>query len=116
LALAGNEAQFRPAHPLVARAQRFLEAHLEKSIDLHALAASLGVSYHYFRELFKRHTGIAPYQYHLARRVDRAKVLLTQTDLAIKDIAAALQFDDAYHFSKVFKARTGRCPSTWRQA
>lgn len=115
LALAGNEAQPAAVHPLVARTQRFLESHVEKPVDLHALAASLGVSYHYFRELFKRHTGTAPYQYHLARRLDRAKTLLTQTDRSIADIACALHFDDAYHFSKTFKARTGRCPSAWRQ-
>jgi transcriptional regulator GlxA family with amidase domain len=116
LALAGHAAADRPAHPLVARAQRFLETHVEKPVDLQALAASLGVSYHYFRELFKRHTGVAPYQYHLARRLDRAKTLLTQTERSITDIAAALHFDDAYHFSKTFKSRTGRAPRTWRQA
>jgi transcriptional regulator GlxA family with amidase domain len=63
-----------------------------------------------------RHAGIASYQYHLARRVDRAQVLLAQTDLPLQDIAATLQFDDAYHFSKTHKARTGSCPSDWRRA
>ena len=80
------------------------------------MAASLGVSYHYFRELFKRHTGTSPYQYHLARRLDRAQTLLAESELTIKEVAAALHFNDAYHFSKTFKARTGRSPSRWRQA
>jgi transcriptional regulator GlxA family with amidase domain len=68
----------------------------------------------FVRELFKRHTGNSPYQYHLARRLNRAQTLLAESDLTIKEVAAALQFNDAYHFSKTFKARTGRCPSRWR--
>jgi hypothetical protein len=71
---------------------------------------------YYFRELFKRHTGTSPYQYHLARRLDRAQTLLAESELTIKEVAAALHFNDAYHFSKTFKARTGRSPSRWRQA
>jgi AraC-like DNA-binding protein len=114
LALVTDRAQDHPVQDLVARARRFLETHVEAPVDLHALAASLGVGYHYFRELFKRRTGSAPYQYHLARRLERAKELLAETDLTIKDVAAFLHFDDAYHFSKTFKAKTGHCPSNWR--
>ena len=73
------------------------------------------MSYHYFRELFKRHTGNSPYQYHLARRLDRAQTLLAESELTIKEVAEALHFNDAYHFSKTFKARTGRSPSRWRR-
>ena len=116
LALADNRLQDRPVRELVARAQRFLETHVETPVDWQALAASLGVSYHYFRELFKRHTGTSPYQYHLARRLDRAQTLLAESELTIKEVAAALHFNDAYNFSKTFKARTGRSPSRWRQA
>jgi len=114
LALASNPAESRGSHALVEQAQRILQERVEEVVDLRELAGSLGVSYHYFRELFKRHTGASPYQYHLARRLDRAQTLLAESDLTIQEVAAALQFNDAYHFSKTFKARTGRCPSRWR--
>jgi transcriptional regulator GlxA family with amidase domain len=33
-----------------------------------------------------------------------------------KEVTVALHFHDAYHFSKLFKANTGHCPSEWRRA
>lgn len=116
LALASNPAESRSARPLVVHAQRILQERVEEVLDLRELAGSLGVSYDYFRELFKRETGIAPYQYHLARRLERAQTLLAGTAMTVKEIAFALHFHDAYHFSKLFKAKTGHCPTEWRRA
>ena len=116
LALASNSAESRAAHPLVEQARRILQERVEEVLDLRELAGSLGVSYHYFRELFKRGTGVAPYQYHLARRLERAQTLLAQTPMTVKEVAVALHFHDAYHFSKLFKAKTGHCPTEWRRA
>ena len=70
----------------------------------------------YFRELFKRETGVAPYQYHLAQRLERAQTLLARTAMTVREIAATLRFHDAYHFSRLFKAKTGHCPTEWRRA
>lgn len=36
--------------------------------------------------------------------------------MTVKEIAFALHFHDAYHFSKLFKAKTGHCPTEWRRA
>ena len=116
LALAANPAESRRAHPLVEQAQRIFQQRVEEVIDLHELAGSLGVSYHHFRQLFKRETGVAPYQYHLAQRLERAQALLAQTAMTVTEIASALHFHDAYHFSKLFKAKIGHCPSEWRRA
>ena len=116
LALASNPAESRGDHPLVEQARRMFQQRVEDVIDLHELAGSLGVSYHYFRQLFKRETGVAPYQYHLAQRLERAQTLLAQTTMNVKEIASALHFHDPYHFSKLFKAKTGYCPTEWRRA
>ena len=116
LALASNPAESRGSHALVEQARRILQERVEEVVDLRELAGSLGVSYHYFRELFKRETGVAPYQYHLARRLERAQTLLARTAMTVREIAATLRFHDAYHFSRLFKAKTGHCPTEWRRA
>ena len=79
------------------------------------LAGSLGISYDYFRHIFKQQMGMAPYQYHLQLRINRAKELLHGTNMTTKDIAFALQFEAPYHFSRLFKQKTGMTPTEWRQ-
>lgn len=99
---------------LVCQAKSVMEQSIEEPLDMQELAASLGIGYHPFRRMFKQVTGLAPYQYHLQLRIGRARQLLLQTELSIKDIACALKFNDSYHFSKVFKQHTGVSPTEWR--
>ena len=100
--------------PLVDQARMLMEQRLEEPVDLRELAAILHVSYDRFRHVFKQNTGLAPYQYHLLLRINRAKELLLQTGFSIKDIAKTLQFDSPYHFSEIFKKKTGVSPIQWR--
>jgi len=103
-----------PGEP-VRQAQRILEARTEELVDIEELAASLSVGYGHFRHAFKQQTGMSPYQYHLQLRLNRAKEMLRGTDLSITEIAAALKFEDPYHFSKIFKKHAGVSPSQWRR-
>lgn len=99
---------------LVCQAKSVMEQGVEEPLDMQELAASLGIGYHPFRRMFKQVTGLAPYQYHLQLRIGRAKQMLSQTDLSVKDIACSLKFNDSYHFSKIFKQHTGVSPTEWR--
>ena len=62
------------------------------------------------REELKR----TPYDYFLARKIDIAKSMLTVRDIRISEIAAKLNFTDPYHFSRMFKEKTGLSPSDFR--
>ncbi|NLE38279.1 MAG: AraC family transcriptional regulator [Pirellulaceae bacterium] len=100
---------------LVRRAKSILAERVEELVDMKELAGSLGVSYDHFRHIFKQQMGMAPYQYHLQLRINRAKELLHGTNMTTKDIAFALQFEAPYHFSRLFKQKTGMTPTEWRQ-
>ncbi len=47
-------------------------------------------------------------------RVERAKMLLSCTDMPVADIALELQFATASHFSVVFKRIAGQSPAQYR--
>jgi len=99
---------------MVRRAKLILEQQPEELASMERLAAELNLSPTHFHRLFREHTGLSPYQYHLQLRINRAKEMLHGTNLSIKQIAAALGFENPYHFSKTFKKKTGMSPSKWR--
>lgn len=88
---------------------------LESSLTIQQIAEELGVSYSNFRKQFKLYTGLSPAIYQQELRLQRAKELLTTTDLSIKEIAYRLNFDSPDYFSAKFKIKTGRKPSDLRQ-
>ena len=100
---------------LVRQAKAFLEEHTDDPPASSRLAASFQISVEHFRRLFKQHTGLSPYQYYFQLRINRAKHMLRGTGLTIKEIAAALRFENPYHFSQAFKKKVGVSPSQWRK-
>ncbi len=114
LATDGGDGEAQRIGALVRQATLILEQRISDQIDLQDLAAALDVSYDGFRHAFKKHTGMAPHQYLLHLRINRAKELLLGTDLTVRQIAAALGFVDPYYFSRAFRKMTGSSPNGWR--
>lgn len=99
---------------IVFAAKATLEQQIGEPIELKGLASSFGISYDYFRRIFREQIGIAPYQFYLNLRLDRAKELLCSTDMTIQEIALALQFDTQNYFARIFRKKTGMSPTKWR--
>ncbi len=92
----------------------YINEYLSQQIKLADLANLLGMSQFHFSHLFKRSLGIAPHQYLLQQRVERAKQLLKQTDQSIIDIAFLCGFNSHSHLSKQFRQLTGITPKAYR--
>jgi AraC-like DNA-binding protein len=99
---------------MVNRARLRIRENLESSLTIQQVAEDLGVSYSNFRKLFKEYTGISPATYQQDLRLQRAKELLSTTDMSVKEIAYRLNFESPDYFSAKFKAKTGRRPSELR--
>ncbi len=93
----------------------YIHTHIEQDIKLVDLAELVGMSQYYFAHLFKQSMGIAPYQYVIQQRVERAKQLLKYRDVAISDIALACGFANQSHFTKHFRKLTGITPKAYRE-
>ena len=106
--------QHSRAEELVNRARAWMEARVEGELAIDDLADELYLGYENFRRIFKRYTGLAPYRYFLQLKIARAKALLAD-DLAVKEVAARLSFENQYYFSRAFKLQTGRSPSEWQR-
>ena len=84
-----------------------MQADLAVPIDLPRLAQDLGVSYSWLRRTFAEHTGLAPHQYWLELRLVRARNLLSQTSLTVKEAARKVGFEDEHYFCRLFRKKTG---------
>jgi AraC-like DNA-binding protein len=98
---------------IVQRAKFLLADNVAAHLDIEWLSKSLGLGYSRFRQIFKKCTGLSPYQYFLDQKINRAKELLQQGQFTVKEIAYMLSFDDPYYFSHLFKKKTGHPPSAW---
>lgn len=92
----------------------YIHTYLNRDLSLAELASVVNISPTYFASLFKRAMGISPHQYVIQQRVERAKVMLSKTDLAIADIALQVGFSSQSHLTQQFKRFTGMTPKQVR--
>ena len=100
---------------LVRRVQQYVNAHLDSSLNVDELAASVGLSVSYFSRAFSRSVGSTPHDYVIRRRVLRAQQLLAETDLGLAQIAVTTGFSDQSHFSRRFRQLAGLSPRAFRE-
>jgi AraC family transcriptional regulator len=79
---------------------------LSEPVSLDDLANLAGLSPFHFVAMFKRSTGLAPHQYLLAQRIERARALLAESRVPIADVAARTGFADQSHLMRVFRRHT----------
>ena len=99
---------------VIREAQNHILRQAAQPIDFARLARSLGVSYTTFRRSFKRQTGVSPAQFQSTIRINRARDLLSSTDLTVTEIAAQAGFETVYYFSRAFTKKIGLTPKAYR--
>ncbi|MDR0885391.1 MAG: AraC family transcriptional regulator [Clostridiales Family XIII bacterium] len=96
---------------LVNHAIYYLENNHSNDISLDTLAEELFVSPNHLSRVFSEHVGVSPIKYLIHTRLHHARELLRNEDINVKEVAEAVGYHDAYHFSKLFKKYYGLPPS-----
>lgn len=84
--------------------------------DVKYFATRLNLSASYLTDLITKYTGKSTHEHVHIKLVDKAKALLWSTNKSISEIAYDLGFGHPSHFTKLFKARTGKSPRAFRIA
>lgn len=79
------------------------------------IAGKLNMGLSTLRRRFKQETGQPLHEYLLHRRLMKARALLDETDLPIKEIAEQLGYSDVYFFTRQFHRYLGMPPATFRK-
>ena len=92
----------------------YINANLDAELSLAALAAECDISIYHFARMFKSSTGLAPHQFVVRQRIERAKQLLRETNLTVGEIAYRIGFADQSHFTKIFRRIVGATPTAFQ--
>ncbi len=93
----------------------YMKANLTQVLSILDLATLTSMSESPFSRSFKQSVGIAPYQYLMQQRVERAKQLLKQQAISISNIALDCGFSNQTHLTKVFRQMTGMTPKAYQK-
>jgi AraC family transcriptional regulator len=104
------------SHQRMRQLIEFIEANLDQPLTLDAMAVQIGISPLYLARAFKAAVGQSPHQYVLARRIERAKELLRNTEMPIIDVALSVGFSSQSHLSHWMIRHTGVPPGAYRRS
>jgi len=98
----------------VRRITKVLSDDLSRDVDINALANSVNLSVSRLRHLFKDETGLTPAQYLKRLRLERARELMEESFLRLKEVMPQVGISDESHFVRDFKKKHGLPPIKYR--
>lgn len=102
-------------NPLNSRVAEFLEANYHRDLSLEELANQFEMSIYQIGRLIKEITNSTFSEYLTHIRIERAKELLKERRLTIKEISWEVGFNSQHYFARVFKKYVGLTPSEYER-
>lgn len=95
--------------------QVFLAQNLASDVDLNTIARQAALSPYYFTRQFTAMIGMPPYRYLIMLRIQRAALLLRESDLTVTQILHRVGFHSPSHFTTTFRRHMGVSPTDYRR-
>jgi len=93
----------------------FMTENLGRDIDVDELVSRCGLSRAQFFRAFRQSTGQTPHRYLVGLRLERARMLLETTTLAVADVTRAVGMGSNAGFARLFQERFGDQPARYRR-
>jgi AraC-like DNA-binding protein len=104
----------RSGEPLIADVFAVIERRIGEPLSLSDVAAELGLTPGHLTTVVRRRTGRTVQEWISERRMAEARALLSDTDLAVSEVARRVGIADAGYFTRLFRASHGVPPRNWR--
>lgn len=99
----------------IARVVDYIEASIDRDLDLASLASVASMSVYHFAHRFRETIGMSPHAYVLCRRIRRAQEMLIRGRSSLTQVSAACGFSSQAHLTAVFRRRLGVTPGEYRR-
>jgi YesN/AraC family two-component response regulator len=99
----------------IAEAMAHIDCNFRDDVSLESVASCVSMSASYFSRMFRQEVGVNFLQYLTKKRLEYAKLMITQTDSSMLDIATKAGFREQNYFGKVFKRYTGLTPLEYKR-
>ncbi|EFM12599.1 two component transcriptional regulator, AraC family [Paenibacillus curdlanolyticus YK9] len=100
---------------IVGEIKQYIAEHSQEEISLETIAKRVQLSPHYISKMFKEQLGVNYIDFLTECRIDKAKALMLNPQLSMKEITFEVGYNDPNYFSKVFKKICGASPSEYRK-
>ncbi|WP_027085134.1 helix-turn-helix transcriptional regulator [Cohnella panacarvi] len=110
-----NALQNQPAEVYVKQCTAYMHQNYDRDIRVKDVAAAVNLHPGYVQRIFKTNTGTTLIEYLTALRVDKAKMLLQNTDIPVADVSEYVGIGSRQYFHALFKRHTGHTPIEFRQ-
>ena len=103
------------ADSVVRKAEEWLASHFKKSQAVASVISACGIPERTLKRRFKAATGVTLIEHVQNLRIEEAKNLLENENVAADEISAMIGYDNAAFFRRLFKRRTGLTPGAYRR-
>lgn len=98
----------------VKRSIQYIHQNYDRPIRVEHIASAVNVHPGYLHRIFKKHMNTTPTDYLTRLRMEKAVMLLGQTDIPIQEIADYIGVGSRQYFHLLFKKHTGQTPAEYR--
>lgn len=98
----------------VKRAKTFIQENYSRELSLDDVSREVNISPYYFSKIFKEEAGENFIEYLTRVRIEKAREMLENTSLSIKEVSIKSGYPDPNYFSRIFKKQTDMTPTEYK--
>ncbi len=103
------------SNSIVKQAKEYILQNYANDLSLDDVSREVNISPYYFSKLFKDEAKENFIEYVTGIRIEKAKELLEQSQLSVKEICTKVGYSDPNYFSRTFKKNVGVTPTEYKE-
>ena len=109
-----ESAREKEAVSIIEKAKSYIRDNYKKDISLDEVSREVDISPYYFSKIFKEETGENFIEYLTRIRIEKAKELLMDANVSVKEAGIQSGYSDPNYFSRIFKKQMDMTPSEYK--
>lgn len=94
----------------------YIDSFVLPNVTLDDISGYFGIDKNYIIHRFTDEYGISPARYIREKKIETAKIMLTEKKMSVREVSQTLKYSSTQHFSKSFAKATGTSPARYRNA